>query len=150
MKNFIYLISIFSIASCCLGNRKCNQGFTGATFRIVDKLTSQDLVFGSNAIYNPRSIQFFSMKNLDTTFHLTSIVSHSSFGQDSVFFIDFGKQQLETVFLKLNNSDMDTLSLLYTRVDGSPCCDDYVNIKPLSFNNTYLETTTLGITLLKK
>jgi len=150
MKNLIKLLCIFTISSCCLGNRKCNQGFTSATFRIVNKLTSQDLVFGSNAIYNSRNIQFFSLKNLDTTFHIPSIVSNSSFGQDSVFFIDFGKQLLETVYLNLNNADIDTLSLLYTREDGSPCCDYYINIKPLSFNNTYLETTTTGITFLKK
>jgi hypothetical protein len=60
-------------------------------------------------------------------------------GQDSVLFVSFDYRKNETVFVQLNNLDIDTLSMAYQVVNAAPCCENYTNANPILLNNTYLE-----------
>ena len=150
MKTFFYFILPLTLASCCLGNRKCNQDYNSSRFRIVDKTSGNDLVFGSAKIYDKSFITFYSINGVDTIFHHYGAGPNPNPGQDSLLFVDFDYRKKETVFIRLSNSDVDTLTLSYQIVDASPCCPDYTSAKPISLNNNYLEQVTGGITILRK
>ena len=149
-KIFLYAIFPLTIASCCLGNRKCNQDYTSARFRIVNSLNGQDLVFGSSKIYDKDLIKFYSLNGTDTIFHHYGAGPNPNPGQDSLLFVDFDYRKQNVVFVRLTNSDIDTLNVIYELVDASPCCPDYSAAKPSSINSRPLEVMTGGITIIKK
>lgn len=150
MKTLFYFILLLTLTSCCLGNRKCNQDYNSSRFRIVDKTSGNDLVFGSNKIYDKYFITFYSLNGTDTIFHHYGAGPNPNPGQDSLLFVVFDYRKKEMVFVRLSNTDIDTLSLSYPIVDASPCCPDYTSAKPTSLNNNYLEQITGGITILRK
>ena len=139
-----------TLSSCCLGNRKCNQDYNSSRFRILSETNGNDLVFGSAKVYDKSFIKFYSINGTDTIFHNYGAGPNPNPGQDSLLFVDFDYRKNETVFVKLNNSSIDTLTLTYQIVDASPCCPDYKSVKPISLNNTFLEQLTGGITILRK
>lgn len=149
-KVLLYMIFPLTLASCCLGNRKCNQEYNSARFRIVDFANGQDLVFGSSKIYDKDFIKFYSLNGTDTIFHHYGAGPNPNPGQDSLLYVDFDYRKKETVFVRLTNSDIDTLYLFYQLVDASPCCPNFLSVKPVSFNNSALEQLSGGITLIKK
>lgn len=147
---FLYAVLPLTLVSCCFGNRKCNQEYNSARFRIVNSTNGQDLVFGSSKIYDKDFIKFYSLNSTDTIFHHYGAGPNPNPGQDSLLFVDFDYRKKETVFLKLTNSDIDTLNLIYQVVDASPCCPDYSSVKPNSINNKSLEQLSGGILVIKK
>ena len=150
LKVFFYVILPITFASCCLGNRKCNQDYSSARFRIVNSTNGQDLVFGSTKVYDKDFIKFYSLNGPDTIIHHYGAGPNPNPGQDSLLFVDFDYRKKETVFIRLTNTDVDTLNVIYQLVDASPCCPDYTTAKPNSFNNKSLEQITGGITIIKK
>ena len=150
MKTFFYFLLPLTLASCCLGNRKCNQDNNSSRFRILDKTNGNDLVFGSAKIYDKSFIVFYSINGVDTIFHRYEAGPNQKPGQDSLLFVDFDYRKKETVFVRLSSSDVDTLTLSFQIVDASPCCPDYTSAKPISLNNNFLEQVTGGITILRK
>lgn len=150
MKIFFYALFPLTITSCCLGNRKCNQDYSSARFRIVNSINGQDLVFGPTKIYDKDVIKFYSLSGIDTILHNYGAGPNPNPGQDSLLFVDFDYRKQNTVFIRLTSSDIDTLNITYEMVDGSPCCPDYSAVKPNSFNNKQLEILTGGVTIIKK
>mgnify|MGYP007095241197 FL=1 len=120
-KIFFYALFPLTIASCCLGNRKCNPDYTSARFRIVNSLNGQDLVFGSSKIYDKDFIKFYSLNGTDTILHHYGTGPNPNPGQDSILFVDFDYRKQNVVFVRLTNSDIDTLNIIYELVDASPC-----------------------------
>ena len=150
LKIFPFILVPLIITSCCLGNRKCNQDNTSARFRIVNSTTGQDLVFGATKVYDKNFIKFYSLSGIDTIWHHYGAGPNPNPGQDSLLFVDFDYRKQNIVFIRLTNSDIDTLKVEYDLVDASPCCPDYFQARPSSINNKPLETMTGGITLIKK
>lgn len=150
MKILFYLIIPLTLTSCCLGNRKCNQDNNSSRFRIIDKTNGKDLVFGPANIYDKNNITFFSLSGTDTIFHYCVAGPNPNPGQDSLLYVEFDYRKIERVFIRLNNYDIDTLTLTYQNIDASPCCKDYTDVKPISINNNYLEQIGEGITIIKK
>jgi len=150
MKIFFYFILPFIFASCCLANRKCNQDNLSSRLRIVDKTNGQDLVFGPTKIYDPNFIEFYSLNGADTIFHHYGPGPNPNPSEDSLLFVNFDFRKNETVFVRLSNTDIDTLSLTYQIIDASPCCEDYTMVRSISVGNNILEETAGGIVLLQK
>ena len=150
MKIIFYYIVILTLTSCCFGNRKCPQDNKSTIFRLVDKTTGADLVFGPTGLYNKDSIAFFSLTGTDTVFHNYGAGPNSSPGQDSLLFVSFDHRNFETMFLRLNSLDVDTLRINYEIIDAGPCCNDYTNSQPLSYNNNPVKQIQGGVTALMK
>jgi hypothetical protein len=150
MKTLFYLILSFTFVSCCVGNRKCAQDYNSARFRIISIVNENDLVFGPSKIYDKNSIKFFSLSGTDTIFHHYGAGPNPNPGEDSLLFVDFDYRKKETVYIKLNNADIDTIVLAYQTIDASPCCPDYLEGKPISCNNNFLQQLSGGITIIKK
>ena len=149
MKILLHFILPITLISCCFGNRKCPEGNNSATFRIQNSTNGNDLVFGLSKIYNKDSIKFYSMSGTDTIFHSYMAGAYSDIPQDSLLFVRFDNRQIKTVYVRLNNIDVDTLNLNYS-LSSSACCGDRINVSPVSYNNKYLETSSNGITIIKK
>jgi hypothetical protein len=149
----IFLVSIISIvfvASCCLSNRKCKQDYNSARFRILKSSTGEDLLFGPSRVYDKNFIKFYSINGPDTIVHHYGPGPNPTPGQDSLLFVDFNFSKQETVYVRLSNSDVDTLKLAYSLVDASPCCPDYSKVNPVSYNNILLGAVSGGITIIQK
>lgn len=138
------------LTSCCLGNRKCRQDYNSAAFRILSAANGQDLVFGPSGIYDKNLIKFYSLDGTDTIYHHYGAGHNPNPGQDSLLFVSFDYRKKEIVYVSLNASDIDTMTLTYETVDGSPCCQDYSEVHPARYNNAFLQTITGGITIINK
>ena len=150
MKVFFYIILPIVLSSCCIGNRKCNQDNNSSRFRILSASNGQDLVFGASKIYSKDFIKFYSLSGTDTVFHSYGAGPNPNPGEDSLLFVQFDYRKNETVFLKLSNTDTDTLKLVYEVVDASPCCENYTSVKPELHNNNVMQQLRGGITIIKK
>ncbi len=146
---FILLLTVVIFTSCCIGNRKCEQDFNSARFRIVSS-TGQDLIFGPTKIYDKNLLKFYSVSGTDTILHHYGPGPNPNPGQDSLLFVDFDYRKKETVYVLLTNSDVDTLTLTYQLVNASPCCQDYYSVNPIKYNDIPIQTIAGGITIIHK
>ncbi len=121
--------------SCCtITSRKCNISEPGATFRIVDRITERDLVFGPFKQYDVNSIKLFSLHGNDTTFYNLQGSTYTGSSQDSLMFTYFNNQLLSTVFVQLNATDIDTLNVNYNIIEAKSYCDAYSVVELVSYN----------------
>jgi len=116
MKTLYKIFSIFIIstviAQCdpCLGMLgDCAESFN---FRIIDKATREDIVFGQNPTYNHDSVYLFT--TLPGYTGRFSSVSNNKFSS-------FLSIPVDTFYLYLNSADTDTLLMKYDFVK-SRCC----------------------------
>jgi hypothetical protein len=95
----------------CIGTGfgDCAESFS---FRIVNKITQQDLVFGRNRVYDPDSVYLFTTR--------PSYPGRWS-SVDSNRFLSLLPLPLDTFFLYLTSADTDTLLIKYDYVKA-PCC----------------------------
>lgn len=149
-KLFFYAALVITIGFCCFGKTKCKQDITQVRFRIINAQNGQDLVFGPTKIYDKNLIKFYSLNGSDTIFHTYGAGPNPNPGQDSLLFVNFNHRKKNNVLMKVSDSDIDTLHIIYELVDAAPCCPDYIAVKPDSFNNKPPETLKGGITILKK
>lgn len=130
MKNFIkiFFASLpVVIISCdpCYGERNnCADSFL---FRVVDKVTQQDLVFSPAPVYQK-----------DSVFLTTNRPGYSGpmSYRDSTKFMSALAIPVDTFFLRLSASDVDTLLMDYDYVRVK-CCkigSGYGKIKGIKFN----------------
>ena len=149
MKTLLYFILPLTFVSCCLGIPKCPEGNNSAAFRIRNSTNGNDLVFGLTKVYNKDSIKFYSLIGSDTIYHTYNPGAYSNVPLDSLLFVSFDSRKIKIVYVKLNDIDLDTLSLNY-RLSSSTCCGDRIYVSPASYNNNYLENSSDGITIIKK
>ncbi len=150
MKTAILFILPVVIASCCMGNRKCQTDNYNTRFRIVDKTTGKDLVFGPDMVYDKSIIRFYSLNGTDTIYHHYGADANPNPGQDSLLYVTMDYRMAETVFIQLSSTDRDTMAVTYPLTDASPCCSDFKTAQPVSVNNVSLEQITGGIFIIKK
>ncbi|WP_018343679.1 hypothetical protein [Cytophaga aurantiaca] len=134
MKLFLYAILFFIFSGCCLTESKCNNDYTTFNLKIVDATSGKDLVFGSAKIYNADSIKLFSLMGVDTIKYFCQ-PTIASYGTDSALFVDVHVPSNYPVYLRLNNSDIDTLQILYSTYDQGRCCADYKIMNSIIYNN---------------
>ena len=149
MKIFLCTILFLMFSACCLTGNKCDGDHTMIDFKIVDSKTAKDLVFGSSRIYYADSIQFFSVSGKDTVYHLYRAQLSSNLGTDSLLFVDVNVENNALVFMRLNNSDIDTLRFTYVMNDGGKCCGDSKSLKTFQHNNNSVKTIN-GLSTIQK
>lgn len=113
----------------CAGNNFYGQ------FRIVDKATGSDLVFGTTAIYNKNQIRFFSLSGADTLNYEYSTIKFGGNGYDSILYVRFYPLPGDIVFMKFSDTDIDTLNLSYNTA-SSKCCGTSTSITKFRYNNS--------------
>lgn len=143
------IASTLLIGGCCLGNRKCNQEDLNERYRVLNT-SGMDLVFGPGKRFDKNTIRFFSLNGTDTVFHHYGPGPNPDPGGDSLLFVSYDYRKYETVFVKLDPTDTDTISIRYEAVDGSPCCPDYTAAVTARYNSVVPVTGFGGITVLKK
>ena len=110
----------------------CPDSFESA-FRIVSKDDGRDLVFGSGSIYDNSKIKIFSLQGSDTTFAIYQPDRLMLNGYDSIMRFKISSQ-VDTLFIKLSSSDLDTISISYG-LSEARCCS-YNSIRTLNYNNS--------------
>jgi hypothetical protein len=133
------LVFIFTFCSCrlidpCLNLDCAGSNFSGQ-FRMVNAGDGSDLVFGSNAVYDKNKIQFYSLKGTDTSFFDYSTIKFPGAGYDSILNVNFYRQINVPVYIKLSDSDTDTLTINYQTL-SSKCCGTSTKIKSFNYNNS--------------
>ena len=138
-KAFILIISlcILTFYSCdkC-GNLDCAVSDYSGQFRILNKSNGNDLVFGSNSIYDKNKIKFYSLNGNDTTFFQYSAENrYLRNSNDSILKVYYLTEPKGLTFIKLNNTDIDTISMIYS-TNNTKCCGVVTTISKFIFNNT--------------
>ena|SRR5688572_14266859 len=100
------------------------------SFRIVGATTGEDLVFGPAKIYDKDQIKFYSLKNTDTTFFNVEWIRWT----DSIMLVEF-VPITDTVYMRLSNSDVDTLKISWNGVKAK-CYGTGIVITNFRLNNS--------------
>lgn len=124
---FLSLPLLFISCDPCLSMRSCADTFS---FKIVDRLSGQDLIFGTSPIYSS-----------DSVYLLTNLQGYAgSFSRiDNNKFLSTLLIPTDTLFLRLTSTDTDTLFLSYDYVKNK-CCNyssrGYGKLQSIKFNQT--------------
>ena len=113
MRKLFFLISCLAIISFFSGCDCFSSCYISPQFTIVDKNTMEDLITGPNPRYFKDSLM--QKKPSD------SLYSHVSDGR--LLFND-------TVLLKLNSTDVDTVAIYYNKAKGDRRCCGGVFLEP--------------------
>ncbi|MEO8821828.1 MAG: hypothetical protein ABI267_08755 [Ginsengibacter sp.] len=135
-KSFVFLLLILTMYSCFpCGYLKCGGNNFDGQFRIVDKVTGDDLVFGPTSIYDKNKIRFFSLNGRDTISYEYTTIKFGGLGYDSILYVTFYPPPATPVFMKLNDADTDTLLLSY-KTSSSKCCGTHTEITKYRYNDS--------------
>ncbi|ABG59634.1 hypothetical protein CHU_2376 [Cytophaga hutchinsonii ATCC 33406] len=150
MKKFLCAILFACLfTGCCMTGTKCDPDQDIVCFRILNA-AGEDLVFGPSKVYDKDSIQFFSLNGADTV--KQSLITDGSYlqGCSNSLLIDFNSATKNgPVYVRLNDSDIDTLNIYYERFDGGKCCGAYRIVHATTYNNKNIEVIQ-GFAVLKK
>ena len=153
---FIVLVAVSCSDKCENYEYDC-AGINSAQLRIVRASDGRDLFFGANRIYDRSRLQFYTLKGQDTSFFAntdTTLFANRFYytnrvtAQDSTIIISFAPQT-ETVYMRLSDGDVDTLSLSYQN-SKQPCCGTLTSIARLSVNNRYGDVSPTLLVVIKK
>jgi hypothetical protein len=129
IKYTVLVFLLFTLTNCdpCLSSRSCADTFA---FKIVDKLSKQDLVFGSAPVYRSDSVYLFTTLT-GYTGPMSAIDSaNKRFNSTLVLPTD-------TLYLRVSATDIDTIFINYEFVK-SKCCNysarGYGQIQSMKFN----------------
>ena len=135
MRFFIITIgTLVLMQSCeCVVKPPCNGEFS---FKVVDKISHEDLVFGPGSRYNPDSI-----KVLNTNDSIpTSFVQAT---QNRLYCYINGPG--DTLYLKLSATETDTLLLSFRTTKRTTCCPSGGrDITQIRFNNLQTKQDSLA------
>ncbi len=129
IKKIVVLLIMFGgvalVQSCeCVVKPPCNGEFS---FKVVDRVSHKDLVFGADPRYSLDSIK---MMNTNDTIP-QSFVDHLQ-NRLSCYITGPG----DTLYLKLNATDTDTLLLSFRSVKRNTCCPSGSRaVTGIRFNN---------------
>lgn len=130
---FMVLLTIGLSACDPCRNLDCKYSNYYGQFRILSKADNRDLVFGANKIYDKEQIQCYTLIGSDTTFFETKAIYLPGSGYDSILTVNFFPAA-STVYMRLSNSDVDTLNLTYQST-GSKCCGTITEINNFKLND---------------
>lgn len=122
MRKLLVLISCLVIVGIYSGCECVNVAcYRAAQFAIVDKNTQEDLITGPNPKYFIDSL--FQKRPSDTSFFVP--VYYSTYNGADLLFND-------TVLLKLNSTDVDTVVVYYNKAKGDRSCCGGIYMEPQS------------------
>ena len=101
---------LFIACDRCMSIRSCADPFA---FKIVDKSSGQDLVFGTSPVYNQDSVHLFTNLSRYGNGNFLRVQNNTLMSG----LVD----PIDTLFLKLTSTDTDTLFLSYTYIERE-CC----------------------------
>lgn len=132
---FIIIATIATLFSSCdpCNNLDCVSSNYDGQFRIVSAGNGNDLVFGSNRVYDRNQIRFYSLKGTDTTFLEYTTIKFGGTGYDSILHVRF-YHQTDVAFMQLSNGDIDTLNISY-KTTQTKCCGTIKEITNFRYNN---------------
>jgi hypothetical protein len=132
----VFLICGLTFISCdpC-DNLDCIADNHSGQFRVTSKVDGKDLVFGPNAIYDKTKIKFFSLNGIDTIFFQYNHIKFSGIGYDSILHVRFYPELPAPAYMKLNDTDTDTLAITYNKFK-TKCCGTITEITRFRYNNT--------------
>ena len=150
---FLFAASLFLFFGCVKSNSKiicgvCPEYATIAEvipniqFNVVDKITQQDLFFGSSAKYTPSQIKFYHIINgkpdsVSYVFFTDTTAHH--------FFLGIGPTSTtDTVLMKI--ADLTTDTFLFNTGTSGNCCPRLV-LNSVLFNGTVVYTYANGPTI---
>jgi len=112
LKTLCFLLPALLFISCdrCMSGRSCADGFV---FKIVDKSSGQDLVFGTSPVYNLDSVHLFT--------NLSGYGNGNFLGVQNNTLMSRLTDPIDTLFLRLTSTDTDTLFLSYNYIERE-CC----------------------------
>jgi hypothetical protein len=112
----------------------CQPPNSAGYFRLLSKSTGTDLLFGPGAQYKSQAIRFFSIKGTDTSYYRTSTDRVAAIGPDSLLVVSFLPLNAAKIYMRLNDSDIDTLIITYDFY-STKCCGVINNITNFNYNN---------------
>jgi hypothetical protein len=129
---FIWTFVFYScfIEDKCFGSSCTDQ----INFKIIDKTTGQDLVFGSSPIYKIDSMQLNSAPDFSLGIN-GSYVSRIS-GDYHGLSTTPGNGSIDTFYLRLTHNDIDTLAINFTLTTDECCTSSggYGTIVSINYN----------------
>jgi hypothetical protein len=137
LRNVFFTITILSVHSCidkpCEDSGGvCNDTYE-SLFRVVSISTGKDLVYGPDKIYNSSAVSMFFKTGTGISYATCEPYGLIKDGYDSVLLFHLASI-VDTLYMKLENTDVDTLLLSYGAREGK-CCS-YNSIKEISFNGS--------------
>jgi hypothetical protein len=117
---FFSFLFLLSTQSCWVDpcNPNCSDSYK-LLFRIVNKNTGKDLVYGPDKIYDRTQMKIFLVKGVDTAvINIQALYGSSS--SNSILYFDL-PAKADTAYLRLISLDVDTLTLSYG-LTNSRCC----------------------------
>ena len=151
-KIFLYIFSLILLGlnSCdpCKNLDCASSNFYGQ-FRIVDKIDGKDLLFGSTKIYDKEKIKIYSVNSIDTTFYDAEFIKFGGTNYDSILYVRFYPQIFNSVFLKLSDTDTDTLTMTF-KIFDTKCCGTITQIDKFLYNSLMQIPGDLGTQEIKK
>ena len=121
-------------SSCCIGIEECLGPPLDifGTFKFVNDSNKQDILFGSNKIYDPRQLKFYSIEKNDTIFFKNTIQVRES-SSDSLVEVIFFPKVNSPVFIAFSENEIDTLLVSY-QIEERECCYDIEKIIKYQYN----------------
>ncbi len=131
------LISFNLILISCdpCANLDCKTDNRFGQFRIVSKLDGKDLVFGPNRTYDKDKIKFYTLNGNDTTYFQYIPTKFPGNGYDSILYIRFFPEATTPTYMKLSDTDVDTLNITYNTFK-TKCCGTITEIIKFGYNNS--------------
>jgi len=128
---FLFALMLKLSAGCECLNTICEDQIQ---FRIIDKVTKQDLVFGTSPKYKVDSLYF--KQRPDTALSSGYYSSVFVYLQTSLI---SNTIPYDTIYLRLTVNDIDTIILTRKNEGSSKCCPNgYKRIMNIKFNGTYV------------
>lgn len=150
-KQLLFLLVLtITFASCNLcANLDCISSNYFSQLRIISKADDKDLVFGSTSVYDKTKIKFYTLSGNDTTFFDCTSIKYPGSGYDSILYVNFYPEATTPVFMKLSDSDTDTLAITYYSYN-TKCCGRITEIEKLRYNNSIDIVMSRGIHEIRK
>ena len=118
----VFIIISFSFATCeskCWGKR-CSDPIN---FKLVNKLTQQDLVSGANPKYHIDSMQLNRLPDFNLGIYNINFLSRV-YGDINGLSTSTGVSSVDTSYLRLTSTDIDTLVISYLH-EEKDCCGNF-------------------------
>lgn len=148
MRSKFFLLFGLCLCACdpCR-NLDCAVSNDTGLFRIVDKTSGNDLLFGAQKKYEPAALKFYALSGADTIVFQSRVEPYYGDEADSILQVRFHTHPSQ-VFIDFGNGDIDTLQMTFENVD-SRCCGTLTNFTQLRYNNTQ-DLPMTGIQEIKK
>ncbi|MBK9270709.1 MAG: hypothetical protein IPM48_03860 [Saprospiraceae bacterium] len=147
LKFLLAIIVLFTLSGCCR-YVDCLSDDYFAKLVVKDQRDSSDLIFGDGRVYNRSGIKCYSILGLDTTFYVIALKEYDSSISDSILSIKLFPEIHENVYIKWDNTDVDTLLAQYHSFDTN-CCGNITEISKMNINGVDYKIDRVPIQLFK-